>query len=188
MGVRFGFCEAGPYYSGSAAWHFWVESPKRTSLKVGRMLNQLLNQEQSSKTSKECLMLAYTGGKKVRQLAASSHFVISVIIVSDLTFRNRFVNVRRHIILLVRQTLNNQWRILLCDSLGMPFELHVATDKHFTECVPVAGWRSHHFKQAIATPSATNLCSHFSWGICMFPDSWGQWGNEHDDVHMVWKC
>lgn len=94
----------------------------------------------------------------------SPRFMISLIMVNDLTFRNRFVNVRRHIILLVSQTLNNEWHILLCDSLGMPFELHVATDKHNTEW-----WRYHHFKQAIATLSATNLCLRFSWVICMFP-------------------
>lgn len=133
------------------------------------MLNQLLNQEQSRKTSKECLMLAYTGEKGMTVTSLSPRFMISLIMVSDLTFRNRFVNVRRHIILLVSQTLNNEWHILLCDSLGMPFELHVATDKHNTECAGVAGWRYHHFKQAIATLSATNLCLHFSWVICMFP-------------------
>lgn len=168
MRVQFGFCGAGPYYSGSAAWHFWVESPKRTLLKVGRMLNQLLNQEQSRKTSKECLMFAYTGEKGMTVTSLSPRFMISLIMVSDLTFRNRFVNVRRHIILLVSQTLNNELHILLCDSLGMPFELHVATDKHNTECAAVAGWRHHHFKQAISTLSTTNLCLHFivEWFAC----------------------
>lgn len=166
--VQFGFCGAGPYYSGSAAWHFWVASPKRTSLKVGRMLNQLLNQEQSRKTSKECLMFAYTREKGTAVKILSPRFTISLIMESDLTFRKRFVNLCRHIILLVSQILNNERHILLCDSLGMPFELHVATDKHNTECAPVAGWRYHNFKLAIATLSAANNCLHFSWVICMF--------------------
>lgn len=133
------------------------------------MLNQLLNQEQSRKTSKECLMFAYTGEKGTTATSLSPRFMISLIMVSDLTFRNRFVNVRWHIILLVSQTLKNEWHILLCDSLGMPFKLHVATDKHNTECAAVDGWEYHNFEQGIATLSATNLCLHFSWAICMFP-------------------
>lgn len=70
--------------------------------------------------------------KRYDGYSVSSHLMARLIMGSDLTFRSRFVNVCQHIILLVSQILNNQWHILLCDSLRMPFELGVVGDKHDT--------------------------------------------------------
>lgn len=114
----------------------WV--PEENLAESGSNVKSAAESRTEQQNLKRVLDVRLYGWKKVQQLAASPHFAISLIIVSDLTFRNRFVNVRRHIILLVSQTLNNQWRILLCDLLGMPFELHVAKDEHSTDWVPAA--------------------------------------------------
>lgn len=144
----------------------WV--PEENLAESGSNVKSAAESRTEEQNLKRVLDVRLYGWKKVRQLAASPRSVISLIIASDLTFRNRFVNVRRHIILLVSQTLNNPWCILQCDSLAMPFELYVASDELSTECLPIARCRSHNFKQAIATPSDTTLCSHFIWVICMF--------------------
>lgn len=143
----------------------WV--PEENLPESGSNVKSAAESRTEQQNLKRVLDVRLYGWKKVRQLAASPHSVISLIFVSDLTFRNRFVNVCQHIILLVSQTLNNQWRILLCDSLGMPSELHVATDEHSMECVPVAGKRCHNFKQSMPQRMLQNLVyTLVEWFAC----------------------